>query len=283
MKILITGAAGYIGGAVAAAARAAGHEVLALARNRAARDDARARGFTALPGDLTDLLTLARWARSADAVIHAGFAAGPDGARVDEAATRAMASALEGSGRAFVYTSGVWVLGAAGPRPAGEDAPVRPIALVAWRAPLEGWLVETAGRAVRTVILRPGIVYGQGGGIPGKIARGELPLVGTGAQRWAVVHLEDLAALYVAAAERAPAGGVLHGVAGMIPASDLVHAEGGVPPRPVALEAARASLGAFADALALDQEVSSGRTRAALGWNPRPVPVAPPARLRVAS
>jgi len=283
MRILITGAAGYIGGAVAGAAHAAGHEVLALAHHPAARDAARARGFTPVPGNLADLPALAQAARSADAVLHAGFAAGPDGAPVDQAATRAMAGALEGSGRPFVYTSGAWVLGPARSRPADEDAPLDPVALVAWRAPLERWLVAAASRAVGTVILRPGIVYGQGGGIPGKIARGELPLVGTGAQRWAVVHVEDLAELYVAAAERARAGAILHGVAGMIPAMDLVRAEGGASPGPVPLEAARASLGAFADALALDQDVTADRTRAALGWNPRPVPAAPAARRRAAS
>jgi nucleoside-diphosphate-sugar epimerase len=279
MRVLITGATGYIGAAVARATHAAGHEVLALAHNDAASRAARAHGYTPAPGDLADLVTLAGHARTADAVIHAGMLTGSAATLVDEAATRAMVGALAGSDRPFVYTSGVWVLGPAGPQPATEDSPLNPIALVAWRGPLEQWLVQAAGTGVRTVVLRPGVVRGHGLGIPGKTARGELPLVGDGRQRWATVHVDDLAALYVAAAERAHAGAILHGVAGVLPAAELVRAESGEAPRWATLEEARATLGAFADALALDQDVSADQTRSALGWTPRAIPAASPSPL----
>lgn len=271
MRVLITGATGYIGAAVARATRAAGHEVLALAHNDAAIRAARARGYTPVAGDLADLVTLAGHTRTADAVIHAGMVPGASATLVDEAATRAMVGALAGSDRPFVYTSGVWVLGPAGARPAAEDSPLNPIAIVAWRGPLEQWLVAAAGTGVRTVVLRPGVVHGHGGGIVGRIARGELPLVGDGRQRWATVHVDDLAALYVAAAERAGAGAILHGVAGVAPVAELVSAQTREPPRRATLAEARATLGAFADALALDQDVRADQTRAALGWTPRAI------------
>lgn len=38
----------------------------------------------------------------------------------------------------------------------------------------------------------------------------------------------------------------------------------------MSLEEARAEMGSIADAFALDQQVSGGRARAELGWNPPP-------------
>jgi nucleoside-diphosphate-sugar epimerase len=177
-----------------------------------------------------------------------------------------MVDALAGTSKTFVYTSGVWVLGETGPAAVGEDGVVRGAALIAWRAPLELWLRDAVRRGVRTIVIRPGVVYGQGRGIPGMMARGELPVVGDGHQHWAVVHVDDLAALYLAALERAPAGAVLHGVGDEVTARALGEALGAAF---LPLEEATAKMGAFAEALALDQRVSSERTRELVGWQPR--------------
>jgi uncharacterized protein YbjT (DUF2867 family) len=121
MRILITGSTGYIGGAVAAAAAGAGHEVLALARNDEKAAAARERGWTPVEGDLQRPEGLAAAAEGADAVIHAANTNSDDAAEVDAAATRALLAALAGTGKPFVYTSGVWVLGDTGGAIAGED------------------------------------------------------------------------------------------------------------------------------------------------------------------
>lgn len=146
MRIFITGASGYIGGAVAAAARDAGHDVLALAHTPDIAEQLRSRGFTPVAGDLRGWDGLAANARTADATIHAGFVPGPAGADIDRDATYAMVRAMDGTGHRFIYTSGVWVLGATGATPAHERSPRAPIPLVAWRAPLEQWLVDAAAR-----------------------------------------------------------------------------------------------------------------------------------------
>jgi nucleoside-diphosphate-sugar epimerase len=279
MRIFITGATGYIGGTIARLAQDAGHEVAALAHTDSADRQLRSLGYSPVPGSLTDTTALVRHVRSADAVVHAGIATGAYASEVDHLATEAMVGALAGSGRPFIYTSGVWVLGATDATPVDEDSPVAPLPVVAWRGPLEHWLRAAAThRDAHTVIIRPGVAYGSGGGIPGKIARGTLPLVGGGRQRWSVVHVDDLAALYLAAVERAGPGAVLHGVGDVVRLVDLLDAE------PVRVDSvsqnvssARATLGDFADALALDQEVLAHKTRAALGWQPRPAPVAVPA------
>lgn len=270
MKIFLTGATGYIGSAVARAACEVGHEVHALVHGRRAGAGVEGQGFIAVPGDLRDAESLARHAGSSDAVVHAANTGGPDAAAVDAAATRAMVGALEGSGRPFLYTSGVWVLGRTGDEAVGEDAPLNPPEIVAGRASLEAWLRESAARQVRTVIVRPAIVYGDGGGIPGMIARGELPLVGDGTQLWPLVHRDDLASLYLAALERAQAGSILHGVALHRTAAEVWAAfSTGSEPLRASVAEARVSLGAFADALALNQRVSARATREWTGWVPR--------------
>lgn len=264
MNVLITGATGYIGGAVAEAVAGAGHVVHALAHSNAAADAVVRRGWTPAPGTLHDPRALSRLVGGMDAVIHAANTGGADAARVDTAATRAILEGLRGAGRTFVYTSGAWVLGAGR---TDETSAARPAALVSWRAALEQE-IRGAAPDIATVVLRPGIVFGRGGGIPGMIVRGELPVVGVGVQRWPLVHVEDLADLYVRALAAAPAT-ILHGVAETVPLRALVRVLTTRTVPSVSLGEARVRLGAFADALALDQAVDSRRTREWTGWSPR--------------
>ena len=266
MKVLITGGTGYIGGAVLDALVAAGHTVVAVSHEAARDEGIRARAAVAVRGDLRDPAGLAALANDADAVIHAANTNGADAAESDIAATRAFVTALAGSGKPLIYTSGVWVLGATGDDAADERAPRNPIALVAWRAPLEEEVLNAPG--VRGVVLRPAVVFGDDGGIPGMLARGELPIVSDGTQRVPLVHVRDLADLYVRALG-APAGSVLHGIALTATVRELVGALApSLVPTAISLEEARTSMGPFADALALDQVVSSKHTRALLGWEP---------------
>lgn len=266
MRVFLTGATGYIGSNVARALDGAGHEVVALAHHDEARKELSASGYGIVAGDLTDPDGLAEAARRADAVIHAANTGGEDAARVDEAAVHAMVGALDGSGKPFVYTSGIWVLGETGDEPVTERTPVDPIDLVAWRGPLEKWLVEASTRGVRTIVIRPGVVFGQNGGIPGMMARGELPVVGDGENRWPVVHVDDLARLYVAALENAPAGSILHGIGGVVRQGELGKRLGADS---IPLDDALDAMGGFAAALALDQNIAARHTSDLLGWEPR--------------
>lgn len=265
MRVFLTGATGYIGGHVAHALHGAGHDVAALAHHDEARETLSQAGYAIVDGDLTDPAGLADAARDADAVVHAANTGGEDAARLDEAAVRAMVGALESSGKPFVYTSGIWVLGETGDEPATEQTPVDPIDIVAWRGPLERWLVEASTRGVRTIVIRPGIVYGHNGGIPAMMARGELPVIGDGENRWPVVHVDDLARLYVAALENAPAGSILHGVGGVVRQGDVGERLGADS---MSLDDALNAMGGFAGALALDQNIVARSTSDLLGWEP---------------
>jgi nucleoside-diphosphate-sugar epimerase len=229
-------------------------------------------GDRTVPSSLSQAVT-----PDVDAVVDVTTPSGS--AVVDAAATAALLEPLRGTRRALVYTSGVWVLGATGPEPADEETPTRPAELVRDRPSIERQVLAAAAAGVRSVVLRPGIVHGRGGGIPRLLVEqarthGRARYLG-GPVHWPMVHVDDLADVYAAALERSAAGTLLHAVAeDAVPVAELAAGAGraaGVP-GPVEtwpLEEARATLGTlFADALALDQAVSGARARRQLGWQP---------------
>lgn len=274
MKVLVLGGTGYIGRAVVARLRAYGHTAVVVTRpgtTAAVPDGVATRtADLAAPGTLSSLVT-----PDIDAVIHAATPTGDWD--TDLAGVRALLAPLAGSSRAFVYTSGVWVLGTI--PAADETAPTRPIDIVSRRPEIER-LVLTAD--LRGVVVRPGIVHGHGAGIPGMLV-GWAREAGVGRYvadretaevRWPMVYVADLADLFVRAAERAAAGSIMHGVAEPgVPARELAEAAdlaaGGAGKAEVWPTAdAAAVLGApFADALGLDQVVRAPAA-AALGWRP---------------
>lgn len=274
MKILVTGATGYVGSALAGALVRTGRSVLGLSRS--AEGDARlaSRGIAAIRGELGDPARLGELTEPVDAVVWAATANRQD---VDAPAIDAMLARLAGSGKTFVYTSGTWVHGDTKGAIVTEESPLAPAEIVAWRAAVEQRVLKTPG--VRSIVIRPGIVYGGGGGIPAMFseslrAHGAVRFVGSGENRWALVFRADLAELYVRALASAPAGSVLlavqassHRVLDLARAASVGQgAEGRVVAWP--LEEARKELGAFADALALDQRASAARAERLLGWKP---------------
>lgn len=278
MKIIMTGATGYIGSAVADALVRAHHDVTGVAHTP--RDRARlvARGMKAVAGDIAAPATLAD-AIASDPPEAVVWVATANRADVDAPAVTAILDGLAGTRAAFVYTSGAWVHGETGDAVIDEDAPLRPIELVEWRVAVEQRVLDSVG--VRGIVIRPGIVYGHGGGIPAMLTSsarndGAARFVGTGQNRWPVVFIEDLADLYRRAVESAPAKTVLLGVAPSAftvleiarAASEGAGANGRTTSWP--LDIARQELGAFADALAIDQARLSGRrAEETLGWTPR--------------
>ncbi|WP_413099358.1 NAD-dependent epimerase/dehydratase family protein [Streptomyces sp. Inha503] len=273
MKVFVTGGSGYIGKAVISALLRHGHTVRALARSERAAHTVEALGAAPVRGGLSDLGVLNEAAAHAEAVIHLAQA---EKGEEDSAAATAMQDGI-GAGT-YVHTGGTWVYGDTDGL-VDEDAPWNPPALVAWRRPVEDAVLARAARGGRPVIVRPGLLYGGENRLidvfftqPGRQA-GAIAYIGDGAQHWALVHVDDLAELYVAAL-RARAGSVYAGVGGVNPTAKEVaqavsHGIGlGGKTVSLTLEQARADMGLIADAFALDQRLTPARARAELGWVP---------------
>jgi nucleoside-diphosphate-sugar epimerase len=276
MRVFLTGGTGYIGTAVADRLRSAGHDLTGLARSDAAAARLSAQGIRPVRGDFSDPATVGSAAHEADGVISLATTYNP---AIDGPAIDAVLDALAGSDKPLIYTSGIWSHGDTGGAVVDETTPPQPAELVRWRVGVEDRVREGARRGIRTVVIRPAIVYGRGGGIPAGFvqsarAEGAARYVGTGKNRWPFVHVDDLADLYLLALERAPAGSLLLGVAGPSqPVREVAAAASrgaGKGGRTVAwpLEEARKKLGPYADALVLDQQASGRRAEELLGWRP---------------
>src|SRR4029453_12818222 len=86
----------------------------------------------------------------------------PRGVEKDAQAIETLLAALkqaDGRSPTFIYTSGVWVIGGP-PRRADEDAPIEPAEHVAWRPEHERKVLAAGQNGVRTIVVRPGVVYG---------------------------------------------------------------------------------------------------------------------------
>jgi nucleoside-diphosphate-sugar epimerase len=279
MKVFLTGPTGQLGGAVADVLMARGHEVLGLARDEHAAATLKSRDIEAVRGDLADVQMVAAHAAKADGVIHVAVTGDERQAEVDVAVTTGMLDALAGSGAPYVHTSGGWVLGNTGAKPADEDAPIAVAEAISWRPSLERTVTAAAARDVRSIVIRPAIMFGHGRGLPAMYVawaqqQGVGRCVGDGENRWSFVHASDLAELYCLALEHGPAGTLLNGASGeTLVQSELARAAdraaGGVGNyEPWPLNDARHELGVLADALALDQNLSGDRARRILGWSP---------------
>ncbi|MEO6835270.1 MAG: NAD-dependent epimerase/dehydratase family protein [Candidatus Tumulicola sp.] len=279
MRVFVIGATGYVGSAIAKALKDRGHEVLGSARTDDASRKLREAEVEPATSDVTQPQSLVAPAQRADGVVYAVQYNGSDGAQVEGAALSTLVDAL-GSGKVFVYTSGVWIYGNTGERIADENAALDPTPLVEHRPQLERVVLDGVARGVRAVVIRPAAVYGHGGGIPAMwvqsaSATGAARFVGDGRNHWPMVHADDLAQLYVLALESAASGTIYNAadetwftVAEMAEAaSHGAGRNGKVVSWP--LEEARNTLGAFADALALDSRVSSKRAQTQLGWRTR--------------
>ena len=278
MQVFLTGGTGYIGAAVLDALIRSGHHVTALVRDpdKAARLEAR--GATSVLGEIAGPARYLTQATAADAVVHTAFEATPRGPAVDQQFLDVMLPALAATGRpqAFVYTSGIWVLG---PQPDGADetATLAPVDLVAWRPRHESRVLAAHAGALRTAVVRPGIVYGGSRGIVSDMLKdalnGLVRVIGDGKNRWPCVYDRDLGDLYARLVASADASGVFHAAGDederVLDIAEAIrsHVDPMADIRFMPLTEARARMGPYADALALDQVVRCPRARA-LGWSP---------------
>lgn len=281
MRVFLTGGTGYIGSAVLEALLRAQHKVTALVRDPEKAARLQARGVTAVVGELGTPSSYVGAIDQPDAIIHTAFERSPRGVDKDREAIETLLGALDqstpsGNPPTLIYTSNVWVLGNTS-RPADEETPVDPAPHVAWRPEHEQRVLEAGNNGVRTIVVRPGIVYGGARGIVSDFLKdalnGMMRVIGPGKNRWPTVYARDLGDLYVRVLEAPDARGVFHANDETDErVNDIVEAVAEhLTQRPdirhMPMPEARRKLGTYADALALDQRVRSPRAKA-LGWAP---------------
>lgn len=259
MKILLTGGTGLIGSSVLERLVEAGHQVTAVVRSQSSSLAVEKSGGVAVIGDLFDRSWVASELSTHDAGIHTAAGGDEKDPALNDAIIEAAIEAFGGTDKPFVHTGGVWVYGS---NPAiSEDSELAPPAVVSWRPESEQRLLDSG---VRASVIRPGIVYGHGQGIPAMVAAGPVP--GTGEQHWATVHVDDLADLYVLALD-APGGQAYIAASGANPTVADLATAAGVDGEPEGDAATIERLGPFGEALVLDQQASGARAKA-MGWEP---------------
>jgi nucleoside-diphosphate-sugar epimerase len=280
VRVFVTGASGFIGSAVVAELRDAGHEVTGLARSPEAASRLAALGADVKLAVLADTGRLQAAAAAADGVIHLAYRHGePPGvaAAADHQVIETLGDALAGSGRPLVVTSGTLVL------PPGRigtesDAP-DPAASGAARAVGEQAALALTERGVRASVVRLApcvherVRRGFAGALVDAAQRSGLAgYLGDGSQRWPALHRQDAARLYRLAVEQAPAGAILHGVGEQgVPLraiAELIAARLGLPVQQIPADQAEEYFGWLAALAATDAPASSAATRSLLAWEP---------------
>jgi nucleoside-diphosphate-sugar epimerase len=211
-SVSITGASGFVGWHLASAFRDAGWRVRGIVRPGRSRvlPDGIDRCEAALVGG-----EMERACAGSDVVVHAaGLTRAADPAaftRVNVEGTRSVVSAANAAGARMIYISSQAALGASAPgTETDEDDP--PLPLNAYgRSKLDAeQMVRVESRGAWT-ILRPSSVYGprdrQFLPVFREAARGRFWLVGSAGMLLTLVHVRDLAAAVVLAADTASSDG----------------------------------------------------------------------------
>lgn len=227
MKVLVTGATGFMGSHLARMLSLAGHHVRVLVRATSRLDLLDDVEVETVTGDLTDAQGLRRAVSGTQAVFHIAAvyrdAGLPDSAyyNVNVEGTRRLAeAALAEGGVPFIYCSSCGVHGEVANPPVDETAPYNP-GDVYQLTKVEAEKLVLAlqrERGLPAVILRPVGIYGPGDRRFLKLFRGvtrrRFPMVGRGKVFYHLTHVEDVARGFLRAAETPAAIGDVFILAG---------------------------------------------------------------------
>jgi nucleoside-diphosphate-sugar epimerase len=281
MKILVTGATGYVGRRVAETLVVKGHEVTGSVRSLA-RADALSDNVQPVVLDVAEPEGWGDAVADVDAVIHTAFAHHePDWSRAvaqEHAVVAALVRALDRADRTLIVSNGTLFLGDSGAGRLSEEAPVPADHPAVIRAAATAQ-VRAPGLKLRAIEVRlASFVYGHGGSVflPVLVAAAKRDrrsiYIDAGAARTSALHVDAAAEAFVAAFERGQAGAIYHVASEEEPtireiAEAVATAAGGVPSVSVPLEEAAAALDPFtAMFLTVNNRLEAAKARDELGW-----------------
>jgi dihydroflavonol-4-reductase len=220
-SVLVTGAAGFTGLALALHLAAAGYRVRGLVRSREKAKALERAGVDTVVGDIRDPAVVRQATLGITTVYHLAAvfrrAGVPDSeyreVHVDATGQLVELSAEAGVNR-VVHCSTVGVHGSVSQdAPATEEAPFQP-ADIYQLTKLEGeqMALQTAARTgVPISVIRPGPIYGPGDTrllkLIGGVARGRFRLLGDGSAHFQMIYIDDLIQGFRLAAESPAAAG----------------------------------------------------------------------------
>jgi nucleoside-diphosphate-sugar epimerase len=296
MRVFVTGATGFIGSAVVKELIAAGHQAIGLCRSDDKAAALAAIGAEVYRGSIAEPDSLKDGAARSDGVIHLAF--NHDFSRFvqncedDRHVIKALGSALAGSDRPLIVTSGTPIANTVPGEAAREDnatvgSDKHP------RAATEEAGAAVAAEGINLSVVRLPQVHdpvAQGLITPAITMfreKGACAYVGEGLNRWPAAHVLDVARLYRLAVEKAEPNAKYHAVAEEgVTMRAIVEAIGRrlkLPVKSVAAEEVQAFFGWLAMFAGRDMPASSAQTQAKLGWRPTgPGLIADLERLQVA-
>jgi nucleoside-diphosphate-sugar epimerase len=280
MRIFLTGATGFIGSAIIPELINAGHQVLGLTRSDAGAQALAAAGAEVHRGTLEDPQSLRRGAAESDGVIHcafdhdfSNFAANSE---KDGRAIEALGSALAGSDRPLVITSGTGFGSATPGQLATEDVfnssnpHPRKASELAGASMLEAGINLSVVRlpqvhdTVKQGLITPAVAIAR--------EKGVSAYVGDGLNRYPAAHVLDVARLYRLALEKREAGARYHAVAeegiAVRQIAEVIGQGLKVPVVAMSPEQAAGHFGWLAAFIGMDIPASSAQTQKRLGWHP---------------
>ena len=220
MRVLVTGATGFVGGSIVRALLADGQQVHGLVRDPGAAAALGRSGVTLHAGDMREPPSYVSLVAQVDAVVQAAqlstsgrvtktraqsvFAA-------EHTMTAALAQACLEHGRRLLYTGGCFDWGDHGEEWITENTALSPSPMGEGHAREAGLLQQMhAERGLDVVRLNPGFVYGPGGllrsAFVDQARNGRLRCIGQGSNWWSCVHVDDLGRAYAAALTTARPG-----------------------------------------------------------------------------